>query len=204
MRLGSWKQTHTNRAVYPLDPRAEDVSLDDIAHALAQEVRYAGHAPFPYSVAQHSVYVSLRVETLAHNRGDDAAMARELAKAALLHDAHEAYLKDQPSPLKAHLVLVAPNAMGHRVESSFKELERHWDRAIAEALEVAVPFNHPLIKHADMELLATEAAQFFPEDKRPRPWGVMPEPLLGLIPELPWRHARDSFLFRWQELGGHT
>ena len=34
-RKGPWKQTFTGKAFYPLDPRPEDICIEDIAHALS-------------------------------------------------------------------------------------------------------------------------------------------------------------------------
>lgn len=199
MRIGNWKQSHTNRAIYPLDPRPEDVDIEDIAHALSQENRYGGHAPFPYPVAQHSVFVSQRVGQLARQAGRGPVMIRELALAGLLHDAHEAFLKDIPSPLKAHLRVVAYDAAGEvHTDGSYKELERLWDAAIARALNVVVPFEHPLVKQADAELLATEADRFFPV--RPQTWSAMPAPLGIEITEWHWTTAKDRFLTLWKSL----
>lgn len=80
-------RTFTGRYVYPLALRVDDVDLRDIAHALSNQCRFAGHIPTFYSVAQHSVLVASLAPPWA-------------AKWALLHDASEAYLTDLPSPLK--------------------------------------------------------------------------------------------------------
>lgn len=53
MRKGDWILTFTGRRFYPLDPRPEDVCLEDIAHALSLICRYNGHSRFFYSVAEH-------------------------------------------------------------------------------------------------------------------------------------------------------
>lgn len=42
-RRGDWIQTFTGKAFYPLDPRAEDLEIVDVAHALSHQCRYAGH-----------------------------------------------------------------------------------------------------------------------------------------------------------------
>jgi 5'-deoxynucleotidase YfbR-like HD superfamily hydrolase len=89
-RLGDWMQTFSGKRFYPLDPRPEDIRLMDIAHALSHVCRFNGHTRFFYSVAQHSVLVSLMGP-------EDAAAAR------LLHDASEAYICDLPRPLKESL-----------------------------------------------------------------------------------------------------
>jgi 5'-deoxynucleotidase YfbR-like HD superfamily hydrolase len=73
--------TITGRRFWPLDPRVEDVCIEDIAHALAHLCRFNGHVQAFYSVAQHSVLVAQHV-------------APEDALQGLLHDASEAYLCD--------------------------------------------------------------------------------------------------------------
>lgn len=87
----SEKQTcirlYTGHLVDPWDLKPEQVELDDLAFALSNECRYAGHVPF-YCVAQHSIIVS-------------QYFTDPLTRfAALFHDAEEAYFKDMPSPIK--------------------------------------------------------------------------------------------------------
>ena len=86
-RRGDWIQTFTGKRFYPLDPRPEDINITDIAHALSNQCRFAGHVNQFYSTAQHSVLVS-------------RLLPREFALWGLLHDASEAYLMDIPSPFK--------------------------------------------------------------------------------------------------------
>ena len=74
---------------WPLDPRASDIVIADIAHALSQECRFNGHTKNFYSVAEHSLLVSQFCDP------EDALWG-------LLHDASEAYLRDLPSPVKYH------------------------------------------------------------------------------------------------------
>lgn len=89
-RLGDWMQTYSGRMYWPLDPHADEVYIEDIAHALSNMCRYAGHCLNFYSVAEHSVHMSRY-----------AAPADK--KWALLHDASEAYITDIIRPLKPHL-----------------------------------------------------------------------------------------------------
>lgn len=88
-RRGDWIQTHSGRRFWPLDPRAEEVCIDDIAHALSLLCRFGGHCDRFYSVAEHSLYVA------DHCDGD--------ALWGLLHDASEAYVQDLARPFKRML-----------------------------------------------------------------------------------------------------
>ncbi|WP_019998874.1 hypothetical protein [Aureimonas ureilytica] len=89
-REGDYIQTFTGRRFWPLDPRADDVCIEDIAHSLSMQCRYAGHCKRFYSVAEHCVLMAHRVT--APNK-----------LWALLHDASEAYLVDVPRPIKSYL-----------------------------------------------------------------------------------------------------
>lgn len=93
--------TISGRKFWPLDPRAEDIEIGDIAHALSMICRYNGHVRAFYSVAQHSVIVSRFVEP-------------GFALYGLLHDAAEAYLGDMTRWVKHDPQLAA-----------FRERERH-------------------------------------------------------------------------------
>lgn len=91
MRTGDWMQTFCGAQFWPLDPRADEVRIVDIAHALSMQCRYAGHVLEFYSVAEHSVH-------LANHMSDP-----DDKRWALLHDASEAYLVDVPRPVKPSL-----------------------------------------------------------------------------------------------------
>lgn len=95
-RTGDWMQTYSGRRFWPLDPRPEEVFIEDIAHSLSMQCRYAGHCLHFYSVAEHSVLLAWAMGNV-----DDARWA-------LLHDASEAYLVDIPRPLKRSLVGYGP------------------------------------------------------------------------------------------------
>ena len=99
-------RTFTGHMFYPLDPRPEDVCIEDIAHSLSLLCRFTGHTYAHYSVADHSLRVSRLAEKLfvaeAHSPESEKMqrMANEIALWGLLHDASEAYLQDMPRPLK--------------------------------------------------------------------------------------------------------
>ncbi len=79
----------------PLNPKIEDISEYDIAHALSLLCRAGGHFARFYSVAQHSVNCAKE----AAARG----CSMRIILGCLLHDASEAYLSDITRPVKAHL-----------------------------------------------------------------------------------------------------
>lgn len=84
--------SYTGKLIDLINPTADMIDIEDIAHALSQICRFGGHCSMPYNVAQHSVIVA-------------ALAPMELRKEALLHDAAEAYVGDVIKPLK---VLIEP------------------------------------------------------------------------------------------------
>lgn len=109
----TWVQTYSGKKFFPLDPNDDDLEIEDIAHALSNQCRFAGHVREFYSVAQHSVLVSLDCRP-------------ENALAGLLHDAAEAYLTDLPRPLKRSDGFEAYNAAERSLMAS---IERRFDLA---------------------------------------------------------------------------
>ena len=84
-------RTNSGVFVNVFDTDLNTIKIEDIAHALSRLPRFGGHLNRHYSVAQHSVLCA----NLARTKNDK--------KAALLHDASEAYLLDMPTPIKAKL-----------------------------------------------------------------------------------------------------
>jgi hypothetical protein len=87
-------ETVTGKRLDPLKPSADQICIEDIAHALANLCRFTGHTREFYSVAQHSVLVSIQVPT-------------RFKLAAILHDASEAYLNDLARPVKHQPAILA-------------------------------------------------------------------------------------------------
>lgn len=172
-RKGDWIQTYTGRAYWPLDPRADEIDIEDIAHALSQICRYSGHCEYFYSVAEHSWHVSHMVP-------------REHALAGLLHDGTEAYLLDMPRPVK-------------RFMPEYQALEDlNW---CVLASKFGLPEEMPAsIKEADNGILMVEKQLLFGPE--PMPWAFHaplphPPPVLHL-----WTSAiaKKRFLDRFDEL----
>lgn len=120
------------------NPTPEMVTVDDIAWALAHTLRYGGHSAVPINVASHSLNVRwVACSAAPHGEG--------LCLAALLHDAHEAYLGDVIRPLKKML------------GDTWRDIEHRVDRAIAERFDIPVELLHdPIIRQADMTVYSWE------------------------------------------------
>lgn len=163
-----WIQTYTGVAFYPLEPRAQDVAIADIAHALALQCRFSGHVRTFYSVAEHSIRLARAVPPA------DALWG-------LLHDAAEAYLIDVPRPIKRHSPVGAP----------FRAIEGRIMEAICAhfALPVEPP---PSIKVADRRLLMTEKRDLLGPE--PFAWTHHDAPYEERIQPWSWEIAEQIFL----------
>ena len=97
----AWQRMLSGRRLDLLDPQADDIEIEDIAHGLARVARWNGQTvgDHAFSVAQHSLIVTDIVRTIEPRFG-----ARELC-AALLHDAPEYVIGDLISPFKAAIGL---------------------------------------------------------------------------------------------------
>jgi uncharacterized protein len=85
-------QTFSGEAYDFVDPDPNTVKMVDIAHALSNMCRFAGHVSRFYSVAEHCVRVSEILEAQGHSVF--------IQQAGVLHDGHEAYVWDCPRPFK--------------------------------------------------------------------------------------------------------
>ena len=79
----------------PVEPEAELIKIEDIAHALSRICRGNGHVKEFHSVAQHS----LECLREARARGE----SEKVQLGCLLHDASEAFLSDVTRPVKQML-----------------------------------------------------------------------------------------------------
>lgn len=110
-----------------------DINIFDIAHALSNMCRFAGHTKNFYSVAQHSVLVSMFASDPRYG---------------LLHDASEAYLVDIPSPIK-------------RSETfrEYRNLERKLQSSIYDRFGLKLDCEPSDLHIADQRVCATEIKQ---------------------------------------------
>ena len=151
-----WVQTFTGRAFTPLNPQAEDLCIEDIAHALSLQCRFTGHCKRFYSVAEHSVRVMWQIEQ--HHPADAS-----LARVALMHDATEAYLIDLARPVKRDPRM--------RV---FTETEASIEVVIKERFNLyCLASKHPTINDADFRMCNAERLELMGPE--PYSWGPLPD-----------------------------
>lgn len=172
-----WIQTRSGNKFYPLEPSPTDVSLFDIGWALSNICRFNGHVRKFYSVAEHSVLMSL------HFHKD-----RRLAKWALFHDAAEAYVGDMVYPIKR----------GATFGTEFAAAEEKILRVIAEVFRLKWPIPDA-VKAVDRRICLTEAKHLMtivPEDFQQGNH----KPLMMDLPLWSPEEARFQFYRRAQEL----
>ena len=157
-----------------LDIQQDAITIEDIANALSNICRFAGHLPYFYSVGQHSVLTSIIVP-------------QEFALEALLHDAAEAYLTDIPAPLKSLL-------------PDYRAVEDEVDDAIRQKFNLPRE-QHPAVKYADLVMLASERRDFEIDDGTVWPMldGVIPTDQFVINPVGP-RQSYGMFMNRFNQL----
>lgn len=172
---------------HPFAPRPGEIRIRDIARGLAGQIRYKNQTRTPYTVAEHSVIVSLLVHP-------------DHAREALLHDATEAYLGDMSSPVKR-----AP------IMRPFREVEDRLQAEIYAAFGVVPTEASSLNVHVvDQRVCSDEMAALMV------PWeGMVPgeheeamrrvvarcgQPFDVSIPFLPMAVAEELFAARFADL----
>lgn len=171
-----WIETHSGKEFHFLNPKEDDIHIDDIAFSLSNQSRFTGHTVF-YSVAEHSILVSELLWLQTKNN--------DLALAGLLHDASEAYLSDLASPIKQFF-------------PEYKKMEDKIDECIKKKYKL---LSDPRVKQADLQQLCTEAYYLLPSNGKT--WKCIEgfNPYDGLIPEgLSPDIAYDKFLFFYRQL----
>ena len=176
-KINGWMRTFTGKHFRPLQPKAADVNIDDIAHALSHICRFGGHTPAFYSVAQHCVEVSWLAP-------------ESLALVGLMHDAPEAYVGDLILPIKRQLPV-------------WEHIETPVWCAICGKFNM-LPESIAHIKPADTVALLMEVRDLFGSEAladMPKEYENIELPARGLEPWSP-RRARSEFLYRFSNLTG--
>lgn len=135
-----WIQTVSGIKFHYLSGSSREVVVEDMATALSRVPRWAGHTNHFYSVAQHSEWVSRRIE--------EVGGTKRQCLLGLVHDGTEAYMLDLPSPLKVMI-------------PEFKEFENKlWKKISRRFFGRVIPIDG-IVKEIDRMALTTEARDLF-------------------------------------------
>ncbi len=178
-----------------LNVQASDIDFSVIAEHLAKEKRFNGATPgMEYSVAQHCC---IGTEAILKAGGTE-----EEAAYFLLHDCHEALLKDDTTPKKKALAELAEREFGvlsAEILNAFDMLTDRVDAAIHEAALMPWPMsaeNRRIVKLYDIKMFVTEWRDVMLGQPHPN-WhpyeGV--QPLEEKIEAWPWVNASARWLF---------
>jgi hypothetical protein len=167
-------QMHSGKMIDLLNPDPYNLNVNDIAHALALLCRFGGHCKEFYSVANHSVLISINVPA-------------EDALAGLMHDASEAYCQDLVGPLKAHV-------------PAYSDIEAGLWEAIAWRYKLPVELPQS-VKDMDLILLATEKRDVIAVDNH---WDCVSQvtPLKQRIHPLSMKASYVVFVNQFHSLKG--
>ena len=108
-------RTVTGKSIDVFDPDFDSICIEDIAHGLSNNCRFAGQVKEFYSVAEHSIWMAERAKP-------------EDKLEALMHDGSEAYMLDLPKPIKNSML-------------EYQEVEYHLMKAISIKFGFSYPIN---------------------------------------------------------------
>lgn len=162
--------THSGRRIDLPSPQRGQVHIGDVAVQLSRIPRFVGATLEPWNVAAHSLHCSALAEA------DGASLQAQLA--ALLHDAHEAYMGDIPSPFKQAVMAEAGSMW-----CPLKLAEDKLQVAVLHQLGSLDCYeaNRAAVKHWDLVSLATERKYLMHAAAMDAPW-----PMLAGIEPAPW------------------
>ncbi len=173
---GDWNMakmnTYTGKKIDPMSMTADDVSIQDIAHALSLTCRGGGHVSYFFSVAQHSINCMKEAKA----RG----WSERLQLACLLHDASEAYISDIIRPVKVHL-------------SNYLEIESSIMNVILErfGLSNLSEEENAMWKQIDDEMMNFELRSFMKGEEYRAVDNLVSVPDKA---ERPWREVEAEFI----------
>jgi uncharacterized protein len=182
-----------------LDPRPDDIAIEDIAHGLARVARWNGQTlgAHAFSVAQHALVVADIAGALQLPL--QPAGERRWLLAALLHDAPEYVIGDLISPFKAAVGLdykAFETRLLRAIHARFglpEELPAAVTAHIKDADRIAAYYEATVLAGFSLD----EAARYFG-----RPEGL-PRALAAALAELdpqPTAVAQAAFLARFRDL----
>lgn len=181
--------TYSGKIFDLLNPKPEQVCIEDIAHSLAYQCRYTGHTRSFYSVAQHCVL-------MAENQDLPGDPIKKL-----LHDTDEAYLGDIAKPWKLLLYVEIPlTSIQKNYHQTIKNFELGIQDVIGLALGVDLSYSAE-VKKSDIRMAATEIRDVMTEMGPDFEWGyTIDNPVKEII--VPWTpsYAEERFLSAYKRL----
>jgi len=167
-----------------LNPRIQDIHIEDIARSLSMKVRFNGFIRDFYSVAEHCCIMYDIVDI-----SDPDLFG--LKKNILFHDAAEAYLTDVPAPVKPTM-------------ANFIKIENEILALIYYKFKVPkiIDIQYKLLKQLDRDICVTEA---FYLGLNINVWPEYQNGNAHLLPDTqihcwPWQQAEDEFLARYEKV----
>lgn len=135
--LGEYINTYTGKRFHILNPKPDQICVEDIAHSLSQIVRFTGHLENFYSVGHHSLMCYELATYLNYSNLERIYV--------LFHDAVECIVNDLNSVIKQYL-------------PSYKAIEQNCMNVIWEMLNVPPPTEeqYEMVKIIDNTLLILE------------------------------------------------
>ena len=178
-RIDDWMETASGIRFQFMNPKPEQIDVNDVALALSRTCRYGGHTKRFYSVAEHCCLMSDWV--LKQPWGDE-----QKALTALHHDDAEAYIGDLPRPCKQNI-------------PQFKAVETGIDKVTAERFGLEYPFQDWL-KWIDTAILRDERDQVM--NQSGNTWAIDQHERLGV--RTWWLMGRWSWWVRREWLHRHN
>ena len=187
MRKGNWMQTASGKQFWVLDPRPEEVDIEDIACGLVNNCRYVGQVRPEnwFSVATHSRVIREELRRLG--------FGPRIQLRALLHDAPEAYTGDVIRPQKQMPQWAHYRKMEHAIMD-----------AVCQRFDLPIGDCPQIIKDIDACCLLAERDQLM--GPQPAPWDAYFDnykPLkVKLVPQTPVAEYK-LFMQAFEELYWH-
>jgi len=153
-------ETYSGRFVDLSNPQPDSIYLPDILRGLENSNRYAGQSCQPFSVARHTEFGCRILEHFM----DLGVLDEELLVHFVVHDFHEAYMGECPSPLK-------------RLLSGYKEVSQDLDGAIYDCFRLPDMTEEQKwqVRVVDLLALCAERLSLYGEvDTVSNNWGFSP------------------------------
>lgn len=141
-----WIETKTGKYVYNSE-NPDDVNIKDISSSLSKLCRFNGHSDKFYTIGQHVLWIREQMKKDGYSP--------RIQLLGLMHDFHEAYITDVPTPLKSYL----------KKDFNFDitEVEKIVDNKIYKKFNVELPSDDEIaiVRHYDLKALFVEKRFLF-------------------------------------------